>query len=570
MLKLSADFIKFTKKDYFCKLNLITMKMKCHIYIILLITVIVYGLSDSYAFTPAEKENNALLQQLDSIIANHQSLVNEKEIRINGLRETLTKAKTNSERLGITRQLYDEYLVFDSDSALHYATETRKIIERSMPEDYDLLTDWKLNEAFIYTVQGLFDTTMDILKGIDSSRLSDEMKSKYFGSLSYIYSQRSVYLVSNQRMSKKDLAKANQYRDSIQSMNLPSSRDFLWVPIASAIDRDGSDLSSIDVADLKKAVDESKGASRDNAINSYWLSRYYEAMGESDDMVKYKTKAAINDALIVNREIAAIQELASYLFEKGDLNRAYNYLVYTVDQANRYHNRYRMVNLSNVLPTVRDAYREELEKRDHRLSIYVIILGALSIILICSIIFIILEFVKLKKMRNLLKEANNELKLSIKERDEAISGLEKANNELNEANKQKLSLLAYAFKLTTQYINALEGYRKKLLKKYKGKQIDDLGILINDPELIKEQYQGFYESFDKTVLSIYPDFIQEYNTTAPEDSRVSPESIAKTKTLNTKLRIYALRRLGISKSAEIAEMLNVSIRTVYNNRTNES
>ena len=128
-------------------------------------------------------------------------------------------------------------------------------------------------------------------------------------------------------------------------------------------------------------------------------------------------------------------------------------------------------------------------------------------------------------------------------------------------------MLAYAFKLTTQYINALEGYRKKLLKKYKVKQIDDLGILINDPELIKEQYQGFYESFDKTVLSIYPDFIEEYNKTVGDDGRISPEVIAKSKTLNTKLRIYALRRLGISKSAEIAEMLNVSIRTVYNNRT---
>ncbi len=542
------------------------MKMTSYQYIILLIAVILCGLNDSYAASPAEKENIFLLQQLDSIIANNNNLVKEKEIRISGLRETLKKAKTNSERLGITRQLYNEYLVFDSDSALHYATETRKIVERSMPEDYDLLTEWKLNEAFIYTVQGLFDITMELLEGIDSSRLSNEMKSKYFGSLSYIYSQRSIYLGANPKMSKEDLSKANQYRDSIQSMGLIENADLLWVPIAFAIDRDGANPSDVEISGLKTAVDASTGASRENAINSYWLARYYEALGDTENMVKYKTKAAINDALIVNREIAAIQELASYLFEKGDLNRAYNYLVYTVDQANRYHNRFRMVSLSNVLPTVRDAYREELEKRDHRLSIYVIILGILSLILICSIIFIVLEFAKLKKMRNLLKDANNELKLSINERDEAIAGLEKANSDLNEANKQKLSLLAYAFKLTTQYINALEGYRKKLLKKYKVKQIDDLGILINDPELIKEQYQGFYEGFDKTVLSIYPDFIEEYNRTVTEDNRVSAESITKTKTLNTKLRIYALRRLGISKSAEIAEMLNVSIRTVYNNR----
>ena len=114
----------------------------------------------------------------------------------------------------------------------------------------------------------------------------------------------------------------------------------------------------------------------------------------------------------------------------------------------------------------------------------------------------------------------------------------------------------------------MEDYRKKLLRKYKARKIDDLGILINDPELIKEQYQVFYENFDKAVLSIFPDFIEEYNSTVGEDDKVSRQSTMKTETLNTKLRIHALRRLGISKSADIAKMLNLSIRTVYNNRVN--
>ena len=544
------------------------MKLRSLLYIVLAIAGIASPIfCNASSSAVVGKENHALLLQLDSIIDNHQNLVKEKGIRINGLRKTLGNARNNADRLGILRQLYDEYLVFDSDSALHYATETRKLIEKSQAEDYDLLTEWKLNEAFLYTVQGLYDTTKELLNSIDSSRLSPEMKSSFFGSVAYLYSMRSVYLQSNKKMWNEDIATANQYRDSIQSMNLPEADEWLWVPVAAALDGKSDMNSDFDVSRLKKSVDECKVASRQNAINSYWLSRYYEAIGNDDAMVKYKTTAAINDALIVNREIAAMQELAAYLFEHGDLNRAYNYLIYTVDQANLYHNRYRIVNLADALPTVRDAYREELVKRDRRLSIYVIILAVLSLILIISIFFIVFEFNKLKKMRNLLSSANDELRLSVKERDRAITGLEKANNELNEANKQKLSLLAYAFKLTTQYINALEGYRKKLLKKYKVKQIDDLGILINDPELIKEQYQGFYESFDKTVLSIYPDFIEEYNKTVGDDGRISPEAIAKSKTLNTKLRIYALRRLGISKSAEIAEMLNVSIRTVYNNRT---
>ncbi|MDE6794904.1 MAG: hypothetical protein K2J63_06325 [Muribaculaceae bacterium] len=535
-------------------------------YILLLLLMLV-GLCDPLSAARApEPENEALLSRLDSIIANQENLVKEKEIRITGLRNTLNKAKSDSERLGLTRQLYDEYVVFDSDSALHYANATSKILSRSFPNDYDELTRWKLNAAFIYTVQGLHDTAMKLLQGIDPSKLSLEMKSMYYGSISYLHSMRAVYVQSNHDMWKEDIRKANAYRDSIQALNVHPVAEWVWVPVATALDEERDDIKSLNIKDLKEVVDSSTGASRLNAINSYWLSRYYEAIGDEENMLKYKTKAAIQDALIVNREIAALQEIATYLFAKGELNRAYNYLVYSANQANLYHNRYRMVSLSDVLPTVRDAYRVELEKRDKRMSLLVTFLALVSLVLLGSIIFIIIEFRKLKKMRNLLKETNAELSISVVERDKAIAGLEKANADLNEANTQKLSLIAYAFKLTAQYINAIEEYRKKLLRKYKVKKIDDLGVLINDPELIKEQYQGFYESFDKTVLSIYPDFIDEYNASVNLENRVSPEALAKTGSLNTKLRIYALRRLGISKSGDIAKMLNVSIRTVYNNK----
>ncbi len=537
------------------------------------LTYLLLLIASFYVSSSAKAENNplvtneTLLARLDSIIIGHESLVKEKEIRVTGLRNTLSKAINDNERLGLTRQLYDEYLVFDSDSALHYATAARRLVERTNPDDYDMLSYWKLNEAFINTVQGLHDTALHLLMSIDSSRLSPEMRSAYFGAREYLHSMRAVYVQQNQEMWKNDITKANAYRDSIQALNLPPASEWLWVPVATVLDEQRDDIRSVDITLLKSMVDNTNVPSRQNAINAYWLSRYYEALGDEDNMLRYKTIAAIYDALILNREIAALQEIASYLFEKGELNRAYNYLIYTVNQANLYHNRYRMVSLSDVLPTVRDAYRMELEKRDARLRLLVVILALVSIVLLGSVIFIIIEFRRIKKVRNLLKTANEELSHSIEERDKAISSLENANTALNAANTQKLGLLAYAFKLTAQYINALEDYRKKLLKKYKGRKIDDLGVLINDPELIKDQYQGFYEGFDKTVLSIFPDFIEEYNLSVAPESHISPESIARTKSLNTKLRIYALRRLGITKSADIASMLNVSIRTVYNNRS---
>ncbi len=529
--------------------------------------MILMGLSCALAASAthvAIERNEALLSRLDSALADHDRLVAMKEARIDSLRRALDGATSASERLELNGRLYDEYLVYDSDSALHYASESRKAVSVIAPGDYDQLTDWKLKEAFIHTVQGLYDRTMDLLSDVDASRLSREMRSKYYEALSYAYSMRSLYLHPN-GLWMDDIKRANQYRDSIEA----GSDDWLWVPIAMAVDNHSHDqqaIEAMDVTPLKALVDAAAEPSRQNAINAYWLSRYYSATGNEEMMLHYMTVAAIHDTQIVNREIAALQEVATYLFDHGELNRSYNYLLYTARQANLYHNRYRLVALSDILPTVRDAYRMEIEKRDRRLARGVVALAVLTLILLGSIVFIIVEYVRLKRTRNLLHRANKELEVSIGERDEAIERLERTNAELDEANQQKLGILAYAFKLTTQCISAMDDFRRLLLRKYKTKHIADLGTLLNDPELQREQYQAFYESFDKTILSLFPDFVEDYNASATEENRVAPESVAKTGALNTRLRIHALRRLGITKSADIAQMLNISIRTVYNNR----
>ena len=77
------------------------------------------------------------------------------------------------------------------------------------------------------------------------------------------------------------------------------------------------------------------------------------------------------------------------------------------------------------------------------------------------------------------------------------------------------------------------------------------------------------KAFDKTVISTLPEFIEDYNNSCGEAAKVDIDEIIKSQTLNVRLRIYALRRLGIEKSADLAQILNVSIRTVYNNRSTD-
>lgn len=526
------------------------------------------------------KTNESLLAHLDSIIAGNDRLIREKDDRIASLRRKFAQARSNVERLGAAHRLYEEYVVYNSDSALHYASKARELAINTSPDDNDLIAGYKMDEAFIYIVLGLNDHAMALLKTIDTQVLSDHIKATYYELMAYAHSMRAVYLHSNKSIWRENLNKANSYRDSIPASEMKNVKEWQWVPVALALDSEEGEVRNVDISKLKEVVDGDMTPARENAINAYWLARYYKETGDNNLMVKYMTLAATYDALIVNREIAAIQDLASYLFDHGQVNRAYNYLLYADNQANMYHNRYRMISLTDVLPGVRDAYNTELEKRDRRLFLLVIILAILSVVLVGCIVFIVLEMRKLRKTKDLLHSTNENLKNAIEKRDEAIAQLEsinvqlseanerlsEANTKLSEANKQKLGILAYAIKLTTDHIQALEDYRKKLLKKYKVKRIDDLGVLINDPELLKDQYNGFYEGFDKMILSIFPDFVEEYNATVSDEGRMDASAIVRTKTLNTRLRIYALKRLGVTKSSDIASMLNLSIRTVYNNK----
>ena len=58
-------------------------------------------------------------------------------------------------------------------------------------------------------------------------------------------------------------------------------------------------------------------------------------------------------------------------------------------------------------------------------------------------------------------------------------------------------------------------------------------------------------------------FVEQFNGLLREDARIE---LKKGKLLNTELRIFALIRLGITQSSDIASMLRYSVNTIYNYR----
>ena len=114
------------------------------------------------------------------------------------------------------------------------------------------------------------------------------------------------------------------------------------------------------------------------------------------------------------------------------------------------------------------------------------------------------------------------------------------------------------------YIEKLDSYRKTAGKLLGAGKLDDLRKLFKSSSLIDEELKMFYDQFDKTFLSLFPTFVDDFNRLLLPHEAIVPK---KEGSLNTELRIFALIRLGISDSDRIAKFLRYSLTTIYNYRT---
>ena len=113
-------------------------------------------------------------------------------------------------------------------------------------------------------------------------------------------------------------------------------------------------------------------------------------------------------------------------------------------------------------------------------------------------------------------------------------------------------------------MDVFEKHRKKLLKLAKGNQFQEMMKLLKSDEIMESEQRKFYADVDKSFLSLYPNFIEQFNSLLQPEFQLAPR---KGELLSTELRIFALIRLGVDDTAMIAHFLNCSLPTVYNYRS---
>lgn len=506
----------------------------------------------------------------DTIYSTLYKLIEKKGIYVQQKKDKISRVKSmlavpdisDSQRYDINHQLYDEYKTFISDSAIFYTEQNLKIARKR--NDITRINESKLDLISLYIFSSMYIESKDSLKSIDKKTLPDWLLVKYYDCYKLLYSNYS----QNNPYTRSYKATSDLYRDSLLNILDKKSNHYKIVYAEKLYDQQKLNESK---QMLQTMLNQTKTDTHEKAVLAYALANIYMKEGNTDLQKRYYAISAICDIKNAIKENASMQALATVLYETGDIERAYDCIRSSMEDAMFSNARFRAYEASQIFPIIDLAYKEKINGKNSELRSYLMLACILSFFLVLAIVYTYRQMKRVARIRKELYRTNvklNELNDELQETNSQLhivnKELSEANTNLSEANQIKEAYIGHFLDLCSTYINKLEKYQNTLNKKAVEKKLDELYKMLKSSDMINNELKELYENFDNIFLHLYPNFVEEFNSLLLDEEKfvLKPNEL-----LNVELRIFALIRLGITDSSKIASFLHYSANTIYSYRT---
>lgn len=506
-----------------------------------------------------QASNQRLLLRLDSILSNREAYHNSKEMYISILKNYAKKKQSKEELLKIYEDLYQEYYVYQFDSARVYINKAILLSQQIKGTDHVIQN--LLYKVQLFGIGGLYSEASNLLNAIQVKKISPKLYFLYYITRFTLYSYRSDYCNDDYYSPRYRALAAYSLKMAMPYLtrNMPEY-DFYHGEYYIYVTR--NDKKALDY--YLKTIHHQKETSRYYAMASFAIANNYNAHGDTAKYEKYLIQACIGDALCNTRENLALQDLAIFLFKGGqkrvnNVERADKYIKIALEDAKLYNNRLRILEISQKLPIIVSTYESMIKSNNSKLEFTLIIISILIIISLFGIVLIFRQNKLLTLHRKQLYKSNDQLILF-------NNRLNILNSELLDTNRKREGLAKLYIDLCAKYIDRLSKYQNLVQRKIKAHQVDELLSTISSSRLSEENATTFTNRFDKAFLDLYPTFIDEFNNLLIDPQ---PKKTGKTikSSMTNEQRIYALIRLGVLESSEIASLLFYSPQTIYNYRS---
>ena len=499
--------------------------------------------------------NAALLHKLDSVIEASETIVAEKNKKIATLKQMAAKENNTALLLEIYHELSEEYYVFKFDSAKVYVEKGLALAKKVQNSRY-IVTN-TIMKAKLLSIGGLYSEAINTLNTIEQDSLGEQnMTFDYNIAYSTIYSYWADYC-NDDTYSPIYRERSNAYlKTAIANIDKNNAAyDYYMGEYYVYIDKDDDKA----LKHYFRALEKNGMTSRVYAMASFAIANNYSAHENMEKYEEYLIKASICDILCCTKENLAIQDLAMHLFKQDNENieRARVYINTAMEDAKSYNNRLRILEISQKLPIIVSTYHKRLTTQNSTLMYAVWGISLLVVTMIVLLYFFVRQNKLLSKRRHELHVSNNML-------TETNERLNRANEQLLDTNRKREGLAKLYIDLCAKYIDKMAKFQVMVQRKIKANQINELMSYVSSSRLNYEDADTFMKRFDEAFLNLYPSFVTEFNALLKEDEQVitkNPHS------LTTELRIFALIRLGVKESSEIAALLYYTPRTIYNYRS---
>ena len=520
--------------------------------ILIFVTIVLSGL----LYAKDNKSTDALLREIDGIIKNRQTYGAEKEARIADLKKLLVEAASDEQRYGFCGRLFDEYRAYNLDSSFVYAQRKEELAHRLNKLDY--LDDSAMNMAEVMGTTGMYKEALELLGKIDKKTLPDYLYGYYYHLYRTIYGLMGDYAVT-EKAKKEYYRMTDLYRDSLLQINASDSLGHALVMADKCIVHARYD-EAIDM--LMEYYSKPSLDDHAQAMITYTISEGYRLKGDKQGQKHYLALSAIADLKSAVKEYVSLRKLASLVYEEGDIDRAYNYLKCSLEDATLCNARLRTLEISQVFPIIDQAYQLKTKRQQQEMKVSLICISLLSVFLLVAIFFVYKQMKKVAAARREVIDTNTLLQELNEELHDSNSQLKEMNHTLSEANYIKEEYIGRYMDQCSTYLDKMDLYRRSLNKIAAAGRVEELYKAIKSSQFLDEELKEFYANFDVTFLQLFPSFVEDFNALLTEPMQPKPGEL-----LNTELRIFALIRLGITDSTKIAQFLRYSVTTIYNYRT---
>lgn len=506
-------------------------------------------------------DNRQLLHELDQVISEKGNYVGQKEETIAALKQQLAAERDSDRMMKLMEDIFREYKVFKFDSAMVYAN--RGLALARQRRDVSYVAQFSICRSEILAIGGLYTEALSNLEQVDTTALSRQQLFFYHQARFNIYLYWANYC-NDREYAPQYMEKASHFlAQAIRHLN-PDNEfcNYYLGEYHVFVEPDAKKARHY----YEMAFKGSSEQSRVHAMTSFALAGNYLASGDQDRYEEYLIKAALSDTKSCTMENMALQTLALRLFEKGNehIKRAEQYINTSMEDAKFYNNRLRILEISRIMPQIMSSYQERVEQQNRGLRYSVLFISLLLIGIFITSYFIYRQNRQLSARRHELAILNAELATLNTQLSQTNTQLSDANTLLSDTNTRRENLASIYIDLCAKYIDKLGRYQTLVKRKIKANQAQELLQTISSTRISEEDAAWFLNRFDKAFLELYPSFVDDFNALLQEDGRIRLKT---PNTLTTELRTFALIRLGVKNTTDIAGLLFLSTQTIYNCRS---